>query len=132
MDTQPTVKHEGDRPGRNDKGLVTCGRKTRKDAFCFYKANWNPGPMVHLCSKRFTRRTHAVADVRVYTTMPEVTLYVNGKRIAKLKTDDMHRAVFTDVTLREGDNKILVEAGKGNKRLSDSAVWTFGNFKNSQ
>lgn len=131
-DTQSTIKNEGDHPGRNDKGLVTYDRETRKDAFYFYKANWNPDPMVHLCSKRFTRRTHAVTDVRVYTTMPEVTLYVNGKRIAKLKTDDMHRAVFTDVTLREGDNKILVEAGKGNKRLSDSAVWTVGNFKNSQ
>ena len=33
---------EGDRDGVNDKGLVTGDRKTRKDAFYFYKANWNP------------------------------------------------------------------------------------------
>ena len=32
---------EGDRPGVNDKGLVTFDRKVRKDAFYFYKANWN-------------------------------------------------------------------------------------------
>lgn len=30
---------EGDRPGVNDKGLVTRDRKIRKDAFYFYKAN---------------------------------------------------------------------------------------------
>ena len=31
-------RDEGDRPGINDKGLVTRDRKTRKDAFFFYKA----------------------------------------------------------------------------------------------
>ena len=39
---------EGDRPGINDKGLVTHDRKVKKDAFYFYKANWNPEPMVIL------------------------------------------------------------------------------------
>lgn len=40
---------EGDRPGINDKGLVTFDRKVRKDAFYFYKANWNKQePMIYL------------------------------------------------------------------------------------
>ena len=42
---------EGDRDGVNDKGLVTGDRKTRKDAFYFYKANWNPEPMVYITSR---------------------------------------------------------------------------------
>ena len=33
-------RNEGDTPGRNDKGLVTYDRKTRKDAFYWYRANW--------------------------------------------------------------------------------------------
>lgn len=32
---------EGDRPGINDKGLVSHDRRTRKDAFYFYKASRN-------------------------------------------------------------------------------------------
>ena len=44
---------EGDRPGINDKGLVTFDRKVRKDAFYFYKANWNKQePMIYLAEKR--------------------------------------------------------------------------------
>ena len=44
---------EGDRPGINDKGLVTFDRKVRKDAFYFYKANWNKQePMIYLAGKR--------------------------------------------------------------------------------
>ena len=42
---------EGDRPGINDKGLVTHDRKVKKDAFYFYKANWNPEPMVRIAVK---------------------------------------------------------------------------------
>ena len=46
-------RREGDRPGINDKGLVTFDRKYKKDAFYFYKANWNKtDPMVHLAEKR--------------------------------------------------------------------------------
>jgi len=37
-------RNEGDTPGRNDKGLVTYDRATRKDAFYWYKANWSSQP----------------------------------------------------------------------------------------
>lgn len=131
-DTQSTIKDEGDFPGRNDKGLVTYDRQTRKDAFYFYKANWNAEPMLHLCSKRFTKRNHPVTDIRVYTTLPEVTLYVNGKRVATEKSDDMHRVVFCDVTLNDGENEIKVEAGSGKRRLSDTAIWTLDKADSGQ
>lgn len=103
---------------------MTYDRQTKKDAFYFYKANWNPEPMIYLCSKRFTERKHAVTDVRVYSNLPEVTLCVNGKRVSKVKTDSLHRAIFKNVKLCNGDNEITVEAGRGRARLSDSAVWT--------
>ena len=34
---------EGDRPGINDKGLVTHDRKIKKDAYYFYRANLESG-----------------------------------------------------------------------------------------
>ena len=40
---QVSSRHEGGIPGRNDKGLVTYDRKVKKDAFYYYKANWNAG-----------------------------------------------------------------------------------------
>ena len=43
---------EGDRDGINDKGLVTHDRKTKKDAYYFYRSNWNPEPMVYIAGKR--------------------------------------------------------------------------------
>ena len=48
---------EGDRPGINDKGLVTFDRAVKKDAFYFYKANWNTEvKTLYLTSKRNTIR----------------------------------------------------------------------------
>ena len=41
-------RNEGDTPGRNDKGLVTYDRQTRKDAFFWYKANWTTTPFVYI------------------------------------------------------------------------------------
>ena len=47
---------EGDRSGINDKGLVTHDRKIKKDAYYFYRANWNPEPMIYIAGRpvRFT------------------------------------------------------------------------------
>jgi beta-galactosidase len=50
-------RNEGDHNGRNDKGMVTYDRSTRKDAFYMYKANWSQDPFVHITSRRFTLRT---------------------------------------------------------------------------
>ncbi|HEY6951797.1 MAG TPA: glycoside hydrolase family 2 TIM barrel-domain containing protein, partial [Bacteroidota bacterium] len=60
-------RHEGGIPGRNDKGLVTYDRKTKKDAFYFYKANWSDEPTLYFTSRRFTIRTNHVTDVKVYS-----------------------------------------------------------------
>lgn len=55
---------EGDRPGINDKGLVTHDRKVKKDAFYFYKANWNPEPMVYIAGRRSVNRVKPVTEVQ--------------------------------------------------------------------
>lgn len=74
---------EGDRPGINDKGLVTHDRKVKKDAFYFYKANWNPEPMVYIAGRRSVNRVKPVTEVQIFSNCAEVTLKVNGQIIKK-------------------------------------------------
>ena len=123
-DMQSSIKDEGDTPGINDKGMVTYDRKTRKDAFYFYKANWNPQPMLHLCSKRFDRRKHPVTDIKAYTNLKEATLYVNGKKIGRARPDDIRRAVWKGVGLDEGRNTIRIVGKSGKTVIEDSCTWT--------
>ena len=58
---------EGDRPGVNDKGLVTFDRKTNKDAFYFYKANWNKEPLLYLADKRNNKRNNTTQSFMAFT-----------------------------------------------------------------
>ena len=78
---------EGDRPGINDKGLVTHDRKVKKDAFYFYKANWNPEPMVYIAGRRSVNRVKPVTEVQIFSNCAEVTLKVNGQIIKKMQPD---------------------------------------------
>lgn len=122
-DFQSSIRREGDRDGINDKGLITYDRSVKKDAFYFYKANWNPEPMVYISSKRFTDRTEATTDVKVFTNLKEATLYVNGKKISKMEKDELNRIVWQGVTLKKGDNTIRVEAKKGKDVYEDTCTW---------
>lgn len=119
-DNPSSIRDEGDMRGMNDKGIVTYDRKTRKDSYYFYKANWSAAPVLYIAARRFTRRTEPVTDVKVYTNQRQVVLYVNGRRVAKGKKDDIGRVVFRNVHLREGENVILVQSGQ----LSDECRCT--------
>ena len=114
---------EGDRPGINDKGLVTFDRKVKKDAFFFYKANWNPQPMVYIEGHRNVDRNKAITSVQVFSNCEKVTLMVNGQQIAELDPDELHICRFNDVPLRKGSNRIEAIAKNGKKLLTDSCEW---------
>ncbi len=119
-------RNEGGNPGVNDKGIVTQDRRTKKDAFWFYRANWNPEPMVHLVSRRWTKRTQAVVEVKAYSNLPEVELKVNGESQGMRAPDDVRIARWPEVELRPGKNNIEV-IGKGGKiLLSDGCEWILG------
>ena len=122
-DIQSYQRKEGEHDGFNDKGLITYDRKIQKDAFWFYKANWNPEPMIYISARRFTERWDPKTDVRVYTNLAKVTLYINGKKIGQLKPDQICRALFNDVTLQPGDNLIRVEGRSAGQLLSDEVHW---------
>ena len=111
-DNPSSIRDEGDQRGMNDKGIVSYDRMVRKDAYYFYKANWSSEPVLYIAARRYTQRTEAKTDVKVYTNQPQATLYLNGKRIGKGKRDEIGRIVFKGITLRQGENVIRVTAGK--------------------
>ncbi|MDR0865716.1 MAG: glycoside hydrolase family 2 protein [Candidatus Symbiothrix sp.] len=103
---------EGEVKGKNDKGLVTFDRKVRKDAFYFYKANWNRTDLfVYIAERRLTERSRAAQKIKVYSNLPEVELFVNGQSLGK---HSGNYGIFTweNVSLQTGENTVTARAGK--------------------
>lgn len=112
-------RNEGDRPAINDKGLVTEDRKTRKDAWYWYQANWSDTPMLHLASRRdVNKRTQRVV-AQAFTNRPEVEMRLNGGAWTKVPVDD-HIAAWT-VDLAPGSNRVEARAGT----LIDTVTWNW-------
>ena len=111
---------EGDRPGVNDKGLVTFDRKVRKDAFYFYKANWNKeDPMIYLIGKRNIIRVQRQQTIIAFSNQPEAELFVNGKSCGKVETDRYSILEWKHVILTPGKNKIEVKTTNKKQTLTD-------------
>ena len=121
-DFSSSVKDEGDRFGINDKGLVSYDRKVKKDAFYFYKANWNTAPVLHITSKRDSLKS-SVSDIKVYTNLKEAVLYVNGNKISKKDSDELCRIIWNGIPLEKGENNIVVEGISHGIKYIDSCKW---------
>ena len=92
--------------GIDDCGLVSFDRRVRKDAFWFYKANWNKSePFVRFAGRRHGRREGAVQWITVYSNLPVAELFVNGE---SLGTQVARNGVMTweNVQLRTGNNQL--------------------------
>ncbi len=126
-------RNQGGEKGINHKGLVTFDRKTKKDAFYVYKAYWSKDPFVHICSKRYINRTDKKAVVKIYSNLPKVALYQNGKLVAeksgnkifkfkiKLENTNDLRAIsgkFSDeakiIRVKEKDKSYILPKGGNN------------------
>ena len=103
------ARAEGGENGQNHKGLITFDRKYKKDAFYAYKAWLSDDPFVHLCGKRYVDRVEDVTKVTVYSNLPEVELFVNGKSVGK-KTSAEHFFYF-DVE-NVGESELVAVAGE--------------------
>lgn len=100
-------RDEGGKHGENQKGLVTFDRKLKKDAFYLYKAAWSEEPFVHICGSRYVDRAEAVTEVKVYSNLPEVHLFVDGKPFA---TQAGHRIFRFRVPI-SGEHSIEAKSG---------------------
>ena len=105
-------RKEGGVSGRNNKGLVTYDRKTRKDAFYLYKAEWSGEPVVHITGKRYKRRAESRNTIRVYSNAEDVELFVNSKSMGAM-CKDCHIFWLDGVVLLPGKNDILVKTERG-------------------
>lgn len=115
FDFAADARDQGGEPGMNHKGLVTFDRKTKKDAFYLYKAYWSEEPFVHLCGKRFARRTGKTLALTICTNVPSVELYVDGVRFASLEGKRVYHVKVPNTGCRE----IEVRAGE----LSDMGTF---------
>jgi len=118
-------RHEGDADGINDKGLVTRDRATKKDAFYYYKANWNPEPMVYITSRRDDPRTTPNISVKLYSNCDKITLKINGKSLGEVSSTAPHIYIQNGVTLVEGPNIVEAEGAATNKTAHDIATWVY-------
>ena len=115
-------RNEGNQPGINDKGLITHDRQIKKDAYYFYKVNWNSEPMVYICERRFVNRTQPETTLKLYSNCERVIFKLNGKEIP-LKKGENHIYLSEKVILKPGVNHAEAFAYQGDKRLEDKIVW---------
>jgi beta-galactosidase len=117
-------RREGDHFGINDKGMVTFDRKTKKDAFYFYKANWSDEPVLHIASKKFVFREKDKITVKVYSNLNELELNVNGKRYGT-RSPETGIAIWEDIALMKGNNGVIVSATKAGVNYTDDVLWVY-------
>ena len=129
------ARNEGGVAGRNNKGLVTIDRKTRKDSFYLYQAYWTKDPMVHINGRRYAQRAGETTEVKVYSNQDCVTLYLNGKEVG---TQQAHRVFHFTVALAEGFNTLLAVAGSAKDSITlekvekEPACYTLPEFNERQ
>ena len=102
------ARNEGGVAGRNNKGLMTMDRKTKKDSYYVYQAYWSKKPMVHIAGRRYAQRAGETTQVRIYSNQPAVSLYLNGELVEK---KGGYRVFVFDVALAEGQNILVADAG---------------------
>lgn len=116
--------NRGGVPARNMKGLVSFDRKTKKDAFYWYKANWSKDPVLYISDRRLNKRKQPVTNITVYSNTGVPELYINGK-----KTDAPSRGttqvhyIFERIELKKGTNTIEVKTTVKDKHFTDSVTW---------
>ncbi len=120
------MSYRGGVPARNMKGLITIDRKTKKDSYFFYKANWSKDPVVYITQRRLKEREKQVTDVTVYSNVGEPELYLNGEKISGVKKGytDIHY-IFGGVKLNKGVNQLKAVVKKDNRTFEDSIEWIF-------
>lgn len=106
-------RQEGEMAGKNDKGLVTFDRKIKKDAFYFYKANWNlEEHFVYITGKRFEKRSEMPQQIKIYSNQPEVELILNGKSLGG-KKGVYGIFTWTEIQWKKGENILTARSKNG-------------------
>ncbi len=97
--------------GRNHKGLVTYDRKTKKDAFYWYKANWSDENVLYLRDQRNNTLDTNICNFTAYCNFGIPELFINGKSYGKMKqgVNSVH-FVNENISLPPGKYNIEIKA----------------------
>lgn len=123
FDFATTIRAEGDAQDINTKGLVAYDHKTRKDAWYFYKANWNPAPMVHITSRRYIDRAYPVTDIKVYSNTGSTELLINGRSLGAKADCPQKVCVWQGVRLDGGANAVVARGNHNGATVEDAVTW---------
>ena len=123
FDFSSSVRNEGDATDINDKGLVTFDRKVRKDAFYYYQAQWRDDiPVLHITGRRYVERAYPVVDLRIYSNLGSVDLYLNGQAVGEAKCS-AGVCIFPRLQLLPGANRVEARGTFGKKAVTDAVNW---------
>ena len=103
------ARNEGGENGQNHKGLITFDRKYKKDSFYAYKAWLSDEPFVHICGKRYVDRVEDMTKVTVYSNLPEVELFANGRSLGRQQSEE-HFFYFEVPNVGETELSVVAEA----------------------
>lgn len=109
FDFGSAIRNEGGVKYRNCKGLVTFDRKTKKDAFYYYKSQWSQIPFVHIAERRFEKRVSDEICVKVYSNQRTVTLETADLMMIKESDNGIFR--FEHIPLSQERNLIVAKSG---------------------
>jgi beta-galactosidase len=123
FDFQSSSRNEGGQPRLNDKGMVTEDRRTKKDVYYFYQANWSGTPMVRIASHGMTPRRLSTTEVQVFSNCGKVELIVNGRSLGTEAPDKVNVFRWENVALQSGANDIKAVATNAGGTLTDTCQW---------
>jgi beta-galactosidase len=122
FDFASDTREEGMSAGLNDKGLVTFDRRTKKDAFYWYKANWSAETFVHINSRRFATLPKSSNTIVVYSNAGTVELELNGSSLGT-RIAPNHRFVWENVAWVDGANVVEASATSAGSTVFDTVTW---------
>ena len=105
---------------------MTYDRKTKKDAFYLYKANWSSSPVLYIADRRFTNRTNSLTQVKVYSNLGSAQLVVNGVSQGTASASSTDVITWNNIHLAHGKNLIQVISRRNGAVYNDSCTWTVG------
>jgi beta-galactosidase len=126
FDFATPMSSQGKVEARNMKGLVTFDRKTKKDPFYWYKANWSTEPVLYITQRRVVNRGNKMTPITLYSNIGTPALFVNGIQINDYIKGytDIHY-IFPDVELNEGENSLIAKIAYNGEMLKDSVFWNY-------
>lgn len=121
----PTSKR-GSMAARNMKGLMTFDRKTKKDSYFWYKANWSKDPVLYLTQRRNALREKKETSVTVYSNIGTPKVYLNGRELTGVRKGytDVHY-IFDKVLLDDGKNLLKAVVSHQGKEYADEIEWNY-------